>query len=81
MRLGRVLRAYRHREEWDLRHMGHLLGISAATLLRIENGFAPEGRTLAKILNWLMQDAEPTKAQQERIAKRASPHKGPGEKG
>lgn len=55
MRLGEILRAWRIHRELNLRHVAKLMGISASTLSRIENGLACDGRTLATILTWLME--------------------------
>lgn len=51
MRLGAVLRKWR----LDLRTAGKQMGISAATLLRIESGRDMDGQTFAKIFRWLME--------------------------
>lgn len=57
MKLGAVIRRWRLMEEKDLREVGKEIGISAATLLRIEQGHDPAGETLAKVLGWLMRSA------------------------
>lgn len=44
--------------ELNLRTAAKQMGISAATLLRIEQGRGMDGRTLAKILAWLMEEAK-----------------------
>lgn len=54
MRLGDVLRKWRLMNELDLRSVGAEIGISAATLLRIEQGAAPDSTTFMLVLNWLM---------------------------
>ena len=54
MRLGQVLREWRHRREIGLRAAGRKIGIGSATLMRLEHGLDPSGRTLAKVLTWLM---------------------------
>lgn len=55
MRLGTVLRKWRLMCELDLRTAGKQMGISAATLLRIEQGRDMDGQTFAKIFRWLME--------------------------
>lgn len=55
MRIGTVLRRYRRVEDMDLRTMAKQLGISAATLMRVEIGHDPEGQTLAKLLRWMLE--------------------------
>lgn len=54
MRLGSVLRKWRLMCELDLRTAGKQMGLSAATLLRIEQGHDLSGVSLAKIINWLI---------------------------
>lgn len=53
MKLGRIIRKYRVTSELTLREVGKEIGISAATLMRVEEGRDPDGSTLAKILAWL----------------------------
>lgn len=53
MKLGEVLRKWRIMSERDLRSVGAEIGISAATLMRLEQGRDPDGKTLAKVLAWL----------------------------
>lgn len=57
MKLGEVLRKWRIMSERDLRSVGAEIGISAATLMRLEQGRDPDGKTLAKVLAWLTKDA------------------------
>lgn len=56
MRVGRLLKNYRKRNEITLRELSAQIGIGAATLMRIEQGRIPDGATLAKLLHWLMED-------------------------
>lgn len=56
MELGRIIRKYRVTSELTLREVGKEVGISAATLMRVEEGRNPDGNTLAKILAWLFKD-------------------------
>jgi hypothetical protein len=41
-------------EERGLRGLGKEIGVSAATLMRLEQGRDPSGATLARILHWLL---------------------------
>lgn len=54
--MGRVLRAYRMHNELSLRICAEKIGISAATLMRIEQGYIhdTDANTLLTILTWLM---------------------------
>lgn len=54
-KLGAVLRSYRLLREMDLRTLGAEIGVSAPTVLRIEQGRAIDADTLLKILNWLLR--------------------------
>lgn len=58
MKLGEVLRRWRLMAERGLRDVGAEIGVSAATLMRIEQGHVPDGKTLAKLLAWLLSVAE-----------------------
>ena len=58
MRLCEVLRQYRWATKRTLRPFAIELGMSAATLSRIENGATPDGRNLSQILRWLLDSPE-----------------------
>jgi transcriptional regulator with XRE-family HTH domain len=53
-KLGAVLRCYRLLKELDLRTLGKEIGLSAPTLMRIEQGRSVDAETLLKILNWML---------------------------
>ena len=54
--LGEVLRKWRTMKELDLRTASKQMGlISASTLMRIEHGRDPSGKSLATILHWLLR--------------------------
>lgn len=42
--------------ELSLRDVGKEIGIGAATLMRLEQGRDPDGKTLAKVQAWLFAD-------------------------
>lgn len=52
--LGAVLCSYRETRRMGTRELAKLLGVSAATLNRIERGENCDAQTLAKILLWLL---------------------------
>lgn len=54
MRLCQVLRNYRWATKQGLRELAQEIGTSHSTLGRIERGFMPDGKTLTKILVWLL---------------------------
>lgn len=56
MNLGLVMKFYRVFKQVSLRELASEIGISAATLSRIENGkFVPDLVTFKKILDWLLR--------------------------
>ncbi len=55
MKLGIVIKSYRIHKEISLRSLALEIGVSAATLSRIENSnFKPDLVTFKKILDWLI---------------------------
>jgi transcriptional regulator with XRE-family HTH domain len=54
MMLGHVLARYRWAQQITVRDAAKVMGISAATLSRIEHGEMMDGMTMAKILIWLL---------------------------
>ena len=55
MRLGTVMRRWRLMEERTLRNVAKEIGVSAATLMRFEQGQDLSGTALHKILLWLLE--------------------------
>lgn len=53
MRIGRVIAGYRKAERYGVREIAKEIGVSAATLNRIENGNPCNSDQLAKIMVWL----------------------------
>lgn len=51
--LGAVLRAWRGSQRMGIREAAKNIGISPATLSRIENGKATDGTTLWRLMCWL----------------------------
>jgi len=56
MRLGEVLRKWRRAADIGIREAAEQVGISASTMSRIERGEAMDGKTLAKVLMWLVEE-------------------------
>lgn len=54
MKLGEVLRRWRRMSDLTVREAADQIGVPFATLSRVEQGEQMEGRTLAKILCWLL---------------------------
>ncbi len=54
MILGSVLRSYRLHKELSLRKLGAEIGLSAATLHRLESGLEISAKNLSVILRWLL---------------------------
>lgn len=57
MRLCDVLRKWRIMSELSQRETAKEIGINVSTLCRIENGEGMDGKTLAKVLVWLTEEA------------------------
>lgn len=53
MKVGELLKIYRAFEGFNIRDFAKDLHVSPATLSRIERGENMDGKTLAKIINWL----------------------------
>ena len=56
MRLGEVIRKFRVMSELSQRDLANQIGVNVSTLCRIENGEGMDGKTLAKVLGWLMEE-------------------------
>jgi transcriptional regulator with XRE-family HTH domain len=66
MRLGKALKLYRVTAGKTDRELGDEIGVSAATVCRIENGLACDMRSFAKLLAWLVDDDARTAKEKER---------------
>jgi len=58
MRLGNVLRKWRHMSELDIRAAAKEIGIDPTTLHRIEQGRMPSAESLRTIIIWLIGNEE-----------------------
>lgn len=58
MKLGEIISRWRKMCDVTIREAAKDIGISPATLSRIENGKPSDGKSLALILTWLMQPME-----------------------
>ncbi|CAB4176817.1 HTH_XRE domain containing protein [uncultured Caudovirales phage] len=58
MNIGEVIKDHRWRQRYSIREMADTIGISKATLSRVENGKNFDGQTMAKLLRFLF-DGEP----------------------
>jgi len=54
-RLAEMLRLYRFTREMSLRAVGQGIGVSAAALMRIEQGRGMDHTTYLKLLTWLQE--------------------------
>ena len=59
MRLGQMLRAWRDANRYGTRETAKEIGVSAATLNRVERGENCDARSLTKIINWMFQEPRP----------------------
>jgi transcriptional regulator with XRE-family HTH domain len=53
MRIGRLLKLYRAHEDTSIREAARAMGLSAATLSRIEAGRDVDAETLVKLILWM----------------------------
>lgn len=53
MRLGEVLKEWRYAKRIGMREAAKMIGLSTATLCRIENDEAVDGKTMIKLFDWL----------------------------
>lgn len=51
--IGEVLMAWRRESGLNIREGARVIGVSAATLSRIERGKGVDGATMIKLFNWL----------------------------
>jgi transcriptional regulator with XRE-family HTH domain len=54
--IGNLLSLYRYKNDLTVRQMADQLGVSAATVSRIESGKDIDAKTLIKLINWLFGD-------------------------
>lgn len=54
MQLGQVIRGWRDNQRMGVREAANILGVSPATLSRIENGKPCSQEVLITILDWLL---------------------------
>ena len=54
MKVGELIKLYRAMEGFNIRDFAAELDISSATLSRIERGENMDGKTLGKIMKWLL---------------------------
>jgi transcriptional regulator with XRE-family HTH domain len=55
MRIGELIRLWRAENRYGIREAAKLIGVSSATLSRVERGEGMDAQTLAKLLNWIME--------------------------
>jgi ribosome-binding protein aMBF1 (putative translation factor) len=56
--LGEMLTLYRAARRWTVRDVAPRLGISIATLSRIERGHAMDAATMLKVWQWLIAESD-----------------------
>jgi len=56
LNLATVMKQYRWASKRTLRELGSEIGLPAATLMRLEQGYASDGPTFAKLIAWLLVD-------------------------
>lgn len=58
MRIGALIRAYREKHRYGIREMAKMIGISHATLSRIERGETCDSTTAYRVVLWALQPME-----------------------
>lgn len=59
MKLGQVIKSYRLHKEISLKQISIEIGVSGATMSRVENSnFKPDLVTFKKILDWLIEESK-----------------------
>jgi DNA-binding XRE family transcriptional regulator len=56
--LGEMLALYRAARRWTVRDLAPKVGISPATLSRIERGHAMDAATLLRLWSWLLESRD-----------------------
>jgi len=56
MRLGIMIKAWRNQNKIGVRACSNMIGISAATLSRIERGKEYDSGTMRKLLLWIFEE-------------------------
>lgn len=76
LNIATALANHRWATKRSLRDFGQELGIPAATLMRVEQGYDSDAATLIKIVRWLLsengQQAQRAPTHQQRMKKRKS---------
>ncbi len=54
--LGAMLTLYRASRDWTVRDLAPVMGLSIATLSRIERGHAMDAATVLKVWQWLITE-------------------------
>ena len=55
MKIGELLRAWRHHEEMSVRDAADRIGIPCSTYARVEKGYPMSGETWTVILRWMLE--------------------------
>ena len=53
--IGKLIRAYRAVHDLDLRQFGNTVGLSAPTIMRIEQGHTMNAHTWLKLQQWMIR--------------------------
>jgi transcriptional regulator with XRE-family HTH domain len=56
MKIGDLIRTWRVLEKMTLRGMADEIGLAVETYRRVERGDELQGRTLAKVIRWMLED-------------------------
>lgn len=56
--LGQLIRAWRDQNRYGVRAAAKMIGVSSATLSRIENGKPMDQQSMMKVLRWLFDKGD-----------------------
>lgn len=55
MIVGPLIQIYRKENRFSVRQLAKIIGISTATLSRVERGYKADGETVIKIIGWIFR--------------------------
>jgi transcriptional regulator with XRE-family HTH domain len=64
--LGEVINCWRTIRRMGVREAAKIIGISHSTLSRVENGKPADGKTVVRLLDWLLHDRPSHERKSER---------------
>ena len=72
LNMSTVLANHRWATKQSIREFAKVLGLAPATLMRVEQGYQPDGNTVAKVVRWLFDENEEPARRSPAHAKRGA---------